>query len=360
MRSMHSAAETAKHKGKPSRGNRKQQPTCCVLTLLAFFSVGLAGCERAKDPQQKKGVSKIGLVLAVGGLGDQSVNDSAYAGLQQARDKLSVDIQHIEPRDASEFQDHLDNLARGGCKLIFGIGFSMKQPIETVAKRHQDTMFAIIDVPAEGENVVSLIFREQEGAYLAGALAALMTHSSRIGFVGGMDIPLLRKWQFGFEDGAKMIAPNIHVDVRFVDVAVRGFSDPVRAKEVALSMYSQDVDVILQVTGGSAAGIYGAAKEASKWAIGSDQDQDDAAPGRVLTSVKRNLEPLVVQTVKRYLEGDLKGEIQTFGLKENGISLTDFRHTASVIGEEKLDRIRKLAHDISQGKIAVQDRSRGD
>lgn len=268
------------------------------------------------------------LVLAVGGLGDRSVNDSAYAGLLQAKTNHGVRTAYASPRSADEFPDHLRRYARDGYGLVFGLGFSMKGPMETVAKEFTNTTFAIVDVPADtnAPNIRSLVFREQEGAFLAGVLAARKTTTGKVAFVGGMDIPLLRKWDEGFKRGVSFVTNSekkaVTVSTRFLDATVKGFSDPARAKEVALSLYQSGHDVILQVTGGSAGGIYQAARETGRFAIGSDQDQDSEAPGLILTSVLRRLEPLIVETVEEWRKSSvpLRG-LREFGLGK-GIALT--------------------------------------
>jgi basic membrane protein A len=299
-----------------------------LTLLLAVGAVLCAGC--GKTPPDPSAANQVALVLAVGGLGDRSVNDSAYAGLLAAKTNHGVAIAHVSPRNSDEFPDHLRRFARDGYGLVFGLGFSMKEPMEAVAREFTNTTFAIVDVPADtnAPNIRSLVFKEQEGAFLAGVLAARKSASGKVAFVGGMDIPLLRKWDEGYKRGVEYAnqqdGKTVTVSTRFLDATVKGFADPVRGKEVALSLYQSGHDVILQVTGGSAGGIYQAARETGKFAIGSDQNQDAEAPGLVLTSVMRRLEPLIVATVgewKTHPSRPLQG-LREFGLADGGIALT--------------------------------------
>lgn len=328
-----------------------------VLTIIISITfISISGCNRQEkaeptDPNKKS----VGLILAIGGLGDNSVNDSAFAGLKRAKQELSVDVKHLEPRETAEFAEHLRLFAEKKTNLIIGVGSSMKVPIEMIAPEYPDSIFAIIDVPATGENVLSLVFREHEGAYLAGQVSALMTQSQKVGFIGGMDIPLLRKWQKGFEEGVKSLNDSIDIDSRYLDVKVQGFNDPIKGKAVALSMYSGGVDVILQVTGGSASGIYNAAKERNKYAIGSDLNQDSDAPGLILTSVVRDVEQVIFNTISKMKTNELSGGTLSFGLKEDGVHLTDFSYTKNILGNEKLKIIEDTTLKIISGSIIVTD-----
>ena len=325
-----------------------------IILIMAFLVfVGCSQDEKSNDSQ--KDSLTVGLILAVGGLGDNSVNDSAFAGLNRAKNELSITTRYLEPREAAEFEEHLRVFAENETKLVIGVGSSMKSPIEKIAKSYPKTIFAIIDVKAEGENVLSLVFRENEGAFLAGQLAALTSKTKKVGFIGGMDIPLLRKWQKGYEEGAKSINDSIIIDSRYLDVTVKGFSNPVKGKAVAQSMYSSGSDVILQVTGGSATGIYRAAKEQGKFVIGSDQNQDSMAPGFILTSVVRDVEQVVYNTIKKMKNEKIKGGEISFGLKEGGIHLTDFSLSKEKIPPEAISIIEDTKQQIIDGKIKVTD-----
>ncbi|MGL5743906.1 MAG: BMP family lipoprotein, partial [Cetobacterium sp.] len=193
---------------------------------------------------------KVGLVLSTGGLGDKSFNDSAYRGLEMAKKDLGIDFKYVEPKNSLEDEEFLREYAEAGYDFIIGVGFPMRDAIENVARDYPELKFAMIDNTTSEENVKNLLFRESEGSFLMGALAAMMSKNGAIGFVGGIDIPLINKFKDGYEEGAKYINPEIKVLSAYIG-GTSAFSDPLKANEMATMQIKQGADVLYHAAGGS-------------------------------------------------------------------------------------------------------------
>jgi basic membrane protein A len=291
------------------------------------------------------------LVLSTGGLGDQSFNDAAHAGLLAARDRLGLDVKWSEPRESGEFESRLRAFASAGMNPVIGVGFEMRDPLARVAKDFPETRFVIGDVEAEGANVTSLVFREHEVAYLAGALAGLVTRSGAVAFLGGVEIPLIRRWEGGFRQGVEAVRPGTRVESTYVG----SFSDPLRGKVAATLLLQKGADVVFQAAGATGTRVPQAAKEAGKWAIGSDADQDDLAPGSVLTSARKRLDVAVERALEDFASGRLEPGTRSLGIREGALSLSDFRHSRGVVTPEIETRLRDLERRVGDGSIAIRD-----
>lgn len=303
----------------------------------------------------KKGVKdlKIGIALSTGGLGDKSFNDSAYRGLEKSKAELGVNFKYVEPASPAEDEQFLREYADAGYDLVIATGFQMKTAAEKVAKEYPKVKFAMIDDVIELPNVKNLTFKEDEGSFLAGAAAAMVSKTGTVGFVGGIEVPLIQKFQKGFEAGAKYVNPNIKV----ISIYVGGqnpFNDPVKGKEIALSEVKQGADVIYQAAGATGIGVIDAAKEAKIFAIGVDSDQDDVAVGTVLTSMLKNIDVAVFETVKSIVEDNFKSGTHAYGIKENGVGLTEFKNTKDVIGAENLKKLDEIKAKFDSGELSIK------
>jgi basic membrane protein A len=302
-----------------------------MLSVLAtlLFVVSCGSKEAAKPAEGKTeakasaGALKVGIVLSIGGLGDKSFNDSAYRGLENAKKDLGIEFKYVEPASPSEDEGYLREYAEAGYDLVIATGFLMKDATEKVAKDFPDVKFALIDEVSTLPNVSSLVFAEDQGSFLVGALAAMMSKTGNVGFVGGMEIPLIQKFQKGYEMGAKYVNPNIKLGSLYTSGS-NPFNDPVRGKENALSLIKQGADVVYHAAGGTGIGVIDAAKEAKIFAIGVDSNQDGIAPGVVLTSMIKNVDVAVFNTIKAVNEGAFVAGEQRFGIKENGVGTTEF------------------------------------
>lgn len=322
-----------------------------ILTTLLLGACGGKTEEKAVATKNDKDL-KVGIVLSTGGLGDKSFNDSAYRGLERAKAELGVNFKYIEPASPSEDEQFLREYADAGYDLIVATGFQMKNAAEKVAGDYPNLKFVVIDDVINKPNTKSLIFKEAEGSFLAGAAAAMVSKNGVVGFVGGIEVPTIQKFQKGYEQGAKYVNPSIKV----ISIYVGGqnpFNDPVKGKEVALAEIQQGADVIYHGAGATGIGVIDAARESKVLAIGVDSNQDDVAPGTVLTSMLKNVDVAVFETVKALKDNVFEAGVKEFGVKENGVGLTDFKNTKDVIGEENLKKLEQIKADIAAGKIVV-------
>lgn len=327
-----------------------------VLMLLAMLAmVVLTACGSKKEAAEAPKTTdakplKVGIVLSIGGLGDKSFNDSAYRGLEMAQKDLGIEFKYVEPASPSEDEGYLREYAEAGYDLVIATGFLMKDATEKVAKDFPDVKFALIDEVSALPNVASLLFAEDQGSFLVGALAAMMSKTGNVGFVGGMEIPLIQKFQKGYEMGAKYVNKDAKVGVLYTSGS-NPFNDPVRGKENALSLIKQGADVVYHAAGGTGVGVIEAAKESKVFAIGVDSNQDGLAQGTVLTSMIKNVDIAVYNTVKAVKEGTFKAGEQRLGVAEGGVGTTDFEFTKDIIGAENIAKLEQIRKDIIDGKI---------
>ena len=272
----------------------------------------------------------------IGGRGDKSFNDAAYAGLEKAQRELGITFTTLETNEGSDREAQLRQLAAGDAKLVFGVGFLFTDDILALAREFPDQKFACVDytvTPGDTlpPNLVALKFREEEGSFLVGALSGLLTKTGKVGFVGGMEIPLIRKFQAGFTAGVKAVNPNAQVLVKYAGNTGAAFKDPTKGKELALAEYHAGADIIFHASGSTGLGVFEAARELGKLAIGVDSDQYDEAPGAILTSMVKRVDTAVFDTIRDVKSGQWKGGVHEFGLKEAGVTwVYDDRNKALV------------------------------
>ena len=296
---------------------------------------------------------KVGIVFDSGGLGDKSFNDSAWAGVQRAEKELGIsdsDVHKVESKSENEYESNQTQLADLGCDLIFAVGFSQGTALTSVAAKYPNIKFAIVDAEVKAPNVRSLLFSEEQGSYLAGYLAALVSKTGKIGFVGGMKEPLIEKFQAGYEAGAKAAKPTIEI----LPAKYTGsWDDTSIGKAEAQTLYSDGADVVYHAAGRCGLGVIQAAKEANKFVIGVDSDQDAQAPGNVLTSMVKHVDEAVFETIRDVQAGKFTPGAKRYDLAANGVGLTDFKYTKDAIGQANIDKVNAVAADIKSGKIKV-------
>jgi basic membrane protein A and related proteins len=311
---------------------------------------------------------KVGVVYDIGGRGDKSFNDSAYAGLQAAIKEQGNKIQakDIEPNpDGSNRKELLDSLADEGYGLIFGVGFLFSTDIAKSATESPETTFAVVDgfdklCTQPDSNLVCLGFKEEQGSFLVGAAAALKTKSDTVGFVGGLEGDLIRKFQAGYQAGVQYIAKQenktIKVLVDYAGNTPEAFRNPAKGKELALKQIGQGADVIYHASGATGAGVIATAASKKKYAIGVDSDQsltaDPAERKWILTSMLKRVDNAVKQTIDSYVAGTLKGGVQTFGLKEGGIDYAQNQYNKDLLGDIPTT-LDELKQKIISGEIKV-------
>ena len=334
-----------------------------ILTMMMLFLISCgskstdgegAGAAAAENTVKDESL-KVGVVYSTGGLGDNSYNDATKRGLEKAKAELGITYDEYEPKDPNtEAENKLREYAESGdYALIVATGFTMKDALVNVATEFPEQKFVIIDETIEGmPNVASLTFKEHEGSFLAGALAAMMTKSNVVGYVGGAEAPVIQKFEIGFEQGAKYVKP----DIKFLPVYIGGtnaFNDPASAKVKAVALIDQGADVIYHASGASGSGVFQAAKDKGIYAIGVDSNQDALVKGTILTSMIKKVDTAVFNSVKEVADGKFEGKVYQYGLKEDGLGITDCEFTKEIIGQENLDKLDEIKGKIVAGEIVV-------
>ncbi|MFC4586632.1 BMP family lipoprotein [Sphaerisporangium corydalis] len=302
---------------------------------------------------------KVGLAYDIGGRGDQSFNDAAAAGLEKAKSELSLaDTKELEAgsgETGAQKEQRLRLLAQGGYNPVIAVGFAYSEAIKKVAKEFPDTKFAIIDDAAEGPNISNLVFAENEGSFLVGAVAALKTKKDHIGFVGGVQVPLIKKFEVGFTRGAQAVKPDIKIDVKYLTQPpdFGGFNDPAKGKTAAEGMYDAGADIVYQAAGGSGGGVFEAAKAAKGFAIGVDSDQaltaDEGVRSVILTSMLKKVDVAVFDFLKSYTDGTVQAGVKVYDLKAGGV---DFSTTGGQVDDVK-NKVDEYKQKIIDGTIKV-------
>jgi basic membrane protein A len=342
-----------------------------LISLLLSLSLVIAACGGGGGGggQGGGGATEVrpALVLDVGGLGDQSFNDSAYAGLQRAKKEFNVETEHLESSSPTDYVDNLTQLADSGYNPVFAVGFLMTDAVNEIAPQYPETNFAIVDSVVKPENAASLVFREQEGSYLAGVVAGLMTQEKTeytssdekvVGFLGGQESELIGRFQAGYEAGVQSVCPDCEVLVQYAGSTPEAFNDPARGKEISLQQINQGADIIYHASGATGAGLFEAATEQNIFAIGVDADQAKLFPeAPILTSVVKRVDNAVFQTIQEARDGSFPGgEVVEFGLDDKGISLAPFGKFDDMVPQKVKNEVDKARQGIIDGKIKVPDK----
>jgi basic membrane protein A and related proteins len=318
-----------------------------LALALVPFCTSVTACARSRSAA---GTVRIGMVTDIGGLGDRSFNDSAYAGLVRAKERLHVETTVLQSSSAADYQVDMTVLANKEYDEIFAIGFLMAKDVAEVAERYPARHFAIVDAVVPAPNVTSVTFREEEGSFLAGALAAMASKTKTVAFLGGIDIPLLRKFEAGFAAGARQIDPSVRVEVKYVG----SFDDVAAGKELAGVLYGQGADVVYVAAGKAGLGAIDQVKtRTGAYAIGVDSNQDALAPGKILTSMIKRVDVGVFRVSEETAAHRPRGGDLVLGLKDGGVGLTDFRYTKAVVTPDKIAVLDRLKAAIIAGKLAV-------
>jgi len=322
-------------------------------------SAGSAGSAATPQPAKPGSNTKIGLVFDVGGKNDKSFNEAAWRGLQRAEAELGVVGQYIEPTEGADRESALRQRAAKGDDLVIGVGFIFSDDITNLAKQFPKVKFACIDyslpqgVEKVPDNLVGLRFREHEGSFLVGAVAGRVTKTKKLGFVGGMKIPLIRKFEAGYEAGVKHVCPDCKVFSGYAGTEPKAFADPTKGKELALAQYGRGADIVYHASGKTGDGVFNAAKEQNKLAIGVDSDQFHVAPCCVLTSMIKNVDVAVFETIKKVVENQFKSGELEFGLSDGGVGFVYDDNNKAKIPQAVADEMKTISKQIIDGTIKV-------
>ncbi|MFF2484466.1 BMP family ABC transporter substrate-binding protein [Paenibacillus sp. NPDC058071] len=323
-----------------------------VLSVLVAAALVLSACGEGS----KKGAGadfKIGLVTDVGGIDDKSFNQSAWDGLERVKKDTGAATKFLESKGEADMEPNLNNFVKEGYSLTWGIGFLFQDAMTKVAKQNPDAKLALIDNEIDLPNVSSVMFAENEGAFLVGVVAGLMTKSGKIGFVGGMDIPVIHRFDAGFEAGIKAVNPNAEILKNYVGEFMR----PDLGKQAAATLYDNGADIVFQAAGNSGTGVFNEARErkdAGKdvWVIGVDKDQSiDFGDDITLTSMMKGVEQAVYKVSKDFMDGNFEGgKVVTLGLKDDGVGLPQENKN---VPEDVLKKVDEYKQKIIKGEIVV-------
>lgn len=335
-----------------------------LLAVLAIASCG------PKSEAQRQCNIKVGIVFDIGGKNDRSFNAAAWDGVRRAEKDLGICLYDVEPGNPTSIEPAMRAFAERDFDLIIGVGFAQGPIMQNVATDYPNIKFAIVDgviFEADGKtpksNVASLVFREHEGSYLVGMIAASKSKSGVLGFVGGMDIPLIHKFETGYEEGARSVNPNVKVIDNYVGVTDSAWNNPGKGKELALSQIGQGADVIFTAAGNSGLGAFDAVEqygrnpqgEANRFVIGVDSNQNMVKPGFVLTSMVKRVDNAVYDVVKEVLSNQFNGGFHVFGLDKDGVAYSMDRHNETLIPKDVIDRVEEAKKKIIAGEIKVTD-----
>ena len=315
------------------------------LALAALFSVAFA---HAADP-------KLAIVYGAGGKFDKSFNQAAALGAERFKKETNIPFTEVSVASDTQTEQILRTLARKNVDLIAAIGFAQAQAVQTVSKEFPKTKFVLIDGVATGDNVSSVTFKEQEGAYLVGVAAAMSSKTKKVGFIGGMDIPLIRAFACGYVQGAKSVDAKIDVSQNMVGSTPTAWQDPAKGNELARAQFERGVDVVFAAAGGSGMGALKAANEKGKLAIGVDTNQNYMYPGTMLTSMLKRGDNAIYDSFMQVKNGTWKAGVSNKGVKDGGVDWALDADNRKLISPELEKKINAVRADIISGKVKVVD-----
>ena len=310
--------------------------------LFAFAAVASATVVAQADPA---------VIYDMGGKFDKSFNEAAYAGAEAWKKETGKPYLDFEISNEAQREQAIRRMADKGATPVVGVGFSMASTVEKVAKDFPKLQFAIIDMVVKAPNVESVVFKEQEGSFLVGMMAAIASKTGKVGFIGGMDIPLIRKFQCGYEQGAKYANPKVEVTANMTGTTPSAWNDPARGGELAKAQFSKGVDVVFAAAGGTGSGVYQAAKDGGKLAIGVDSNQNHLQPGTMLTSMVKRVDVAVSNLFKK----TNPGAVTVLGLKEGGVDYAMDKYNEKLVTADMKKKVDAAKADIIAGKIKVAD-----
>ena len=290
------------------------------------------------------------VIYDMGGKFDKSFNESAYNGAERWKKETGKPYLDFEISNEAQREQAMRRMADKGANPIIGVGFGQASTMEKVAKDFPKLQFAIIDSVVKLPNVESVVFKEQEGSFLVGMMAAIASKTGKVGFVGGMDVPLIRKFQCGYEQGAKYANPKVEVSANMTGTTASAWNDPTRGAELAKAQFAKGVDVVFAAAGGTGNGVYQAAKDAGKLAIGVDSNQNHLQPGTMLTSMVKRVDVAVYNLSKKTTPG-----VTVLGLKEGGVDYALDKHNEKLVTADMKKKVDAAKADIIAGKIKVID-----
>lgn len=338
---------------------------CLSLSLLALAFSSCRIQSRAADDKSK---IHVGIVFDIGGKDDRSFNAAAWEGARRAKGSFPIVLRDVEPGDPTSIEPAMRAFAERGYDLIIGVGFAQAPIMQRVAEDYPNLNFAIIDgviqkrdaegKPIEGqflENTASLVFKEHEGSYLVGMIAAKKSQTGTIGFIGGMDIGLIHRFATGYEEGARSVNPKIRVLVQYVGVTDSAWNNPGKGKELAEAQIGNGADVIFTAAGNSGLGAFDAAEQNKKFVIGVDSNQNWVKPGYVLTSMVKRVDNAVYQIIQDKVNGKFQGGLHVYGLDNDGVGYAMDQYNEKLVPPDVIQTVEAAKQKIIKGDITVTD-----
>ncbi|HVT45733.1 MAG TPA: BMP family ABC transporter substrate-binding protein [Thermoanaerobaculia bacterium] len=325
-----------------------------AFLVAAAIVLSSVSCRHPEQSADRTGI-RVGIVFDIGGKDDRSFNAAAWEGAKRAAAELPIVLRDVEPGDPTSIEPAMRAFAERDYDLIIGVGFAQTPIMEAVARDYPEIDFAIIDGVIDLPNVASLVFKEHQGSYLVGMIAAHKTKTRTLGFVGGMDIPLIRRFKVGYEEGAKSVDSSIRVIDNYVGVTDVAWNNPGKGKELAVAQINKGADVIFTAAGNSGLGAFDAAEQYDKLVIGVDSNQNWVKPGFVLTSMVKRIDNAVYGVVEGKIEGTFRAGIHVYGLENDGVGYTVDQHNRHLIPPEVLREVEEAKRRIIAGEIEVTD-----
>jgi basic membrane protein A len=319
------------------------------IPLLAIGALAL-GAIRAAAADFKPAI-----IYDFGGKFDRSFNQSASEGVQRFKKETGIATHEFEITNAAQREQFMRQLAQRGSSIIIAVGFTQASAVETVAKDFPNVKFAVVDATVDLPNVESINFREQESSFLCGMAAALASKTGKVGFVGGMDVPLIRKFELGYRAGALYVNPKIEIFANMTGTTPAAWADPTRGAELAQGQFGRGADVIFHAAGATGIGVMQAAQDAGLLSIGCDSNQDYLHPGSVLTSAVKRVDVAVYTAFTAAKNGTWQAGPKTLGLAESGVDYSLDQYNRSILTPEIEQRLNQAKADIIAGKIQVPE-----
>ena len=332
-----------------------------LAVLISLLSLGIS-CNKHTTAAEDRSKIQVGIVFDIGGKDDRSFNAAAWEGVQRAAKDFPIVLRDIEPGTPNAIEPAMRGFAESNFDLIIGVGFAQAPIMELVAKDYPNIHFAIIDGVSQLPNVASLVFKEHEGSYLVGILAAKASRTGTIGFLGGMDIGLIHRFEKGYEEGAKSVNPNIRVIQNYVGVTDAAWNNPGKGKELSLAQISKGADVIFTAAGNSGLGAFDAVEQQGKtdgrathFVIGVDSNQNMVKPGFVLTSMVKRVDNAVYNIVQELVKGKFEPGLHVFGLDKDGVGYAMDDNNKDIVSPEAIQEAEAAKQKIISGQIKVTD-----
>ncbi|MEX0583577.1 MAG: BMP family ABC transporter substrate-binding protein [Sneathiella sp.] len=317
-----------------------------ALGLVATVALAVSGIAHAEDFNPA-------IVFDMGGKSDKSFNEAAFNGIEKFKKETGIDYMEFEVTQVSQREQATQRMAKKDADIVIAIGFAQAAAVEKAAKKYPDTKFTIIDMVVDLPNVQSVVFREEQGSFLVGMAAALASKTGKVGFIGGMDIPLIRKFALGYKEGVMYADPNAEVIENMTGTTPAAWNDPTKGSELAKSQFDRGADVVFAAAGGTGLGVLQTAADEDKLAIGVDSNQDYLHPGTMLTSMLKRVDVAVYNALMTAKDGTWKPGIQVLGLAEDGVGFSVDEWNKDLLTGDMIARLNAARDDIIDGKIKV-------